>query len=495
MNSLSLQFKNLQVPDIWEVKDAINKVKNAVLKYTEMEAKVHEATNNEPWGPSSTLMQQIAQATHNYAHFNEIMPTIYKRFTDKEAKQWRQIYKSLVLLEYLVKNGSERVIDDTRSHMSMIKMMRTFHYIDEKGKDQGINVRNRAKELAGLLEDTEKIRVERKKARLNRNKYQGVGSTPSAYGGMGSIEGNGGFGRISGFGSDSISSSNLGISSIKSTTNYNGTRFSDEYERPNRFQGSKYDDFSDEDNDSTIDCGLPKVQQTQATSASEDKKEVNLFDFENDTTQSIAAKGKEKYDDDEWGDFATGTTHDALDDFDDFQSAPALPSKIAAGAPSSSASGDLLDLLSDDTFVAPLPVSATVASSTPMTTASAVTANSPGSYQSLAPNTPSTSATQPPSPSPFHHNNIGSKVSAGNIWSQSSFASLDLLMKQPNHGGNNNNSNSNPALTSMNALKASSTSTWNSSNTANRNNIPENNSLTPMKNTIASSAFDDLLSF
>ena len=67
------------------------------------------------------------------------MPTIYKRFTEKEARQWRQIYKALQLLEFLVKHGSERVVDDARSHISMIKILRNFHYIDEKGKDQGIN--------------------------------------------------------------------------------------------------------------------------------------------------------------------------------------------------------------------------------------------------------------------------------------------------------------------------------------------------------------------
>ena len=39
--------------------------KNVVLNYTEMEAKVHEATNNEAWGASSTVMQEIAQATFN----------------------------------------------------------------------------------------------------------------------------------------------------------------------------------------------------------------------------------------------------------------------------------------------------------------------------------------------------------------------------------------------------------------------------------------------
>ena len=38
-----------------------------------------------------------------------------------------------------MKNGSERVVDDARSHLSTIKMLRSFHYIDDKGKDQGLN--------------------------------------------------------------------------------------------------------------------------------------------------------------------------------------------------------------------------------------------------------------------------------------------------------------------------------------------------------------------
>lgn len=90
-------------------------------------------------------------------NFNEIMPAIYSRFMEKEARQWRQIYKvsithidlpftrthcssqALQLLEYLIKNGSERVVDDARSHIATIKMLRNFYYVDEKGKDQGIN--------------------------------------------------------------------------------------------------------------------------------------------------------------------------------------------------------------------------------------------------------------------------------------------------------------------------------------------------------------------
>jgi len=36
-----------------------------VMNFTEMEAKVREATNNEPWGASSTQLNEIADGTHN----------------------------------------------------------------------------------------------------------------------------------------------------------------------------------------------------------------------------------------------------------------------------------------------------------------------------------------------------------------------------------------------------------------------------------------------
>ena len=51
----------------WDLKSTLNKVKNAVMNYTEMEAKVREATSNgilclnwsliiDPWGAASTLL-------------------------------------------------------------------------------------------------------------------------------------------------------------------------------------------------------------------------------------------------------------------------------------------------------------------------------------------------------------------------------------------------------------------------------------------------------
>lgn len=69
--------------------------------------------------------------------------------------------KALQLLEYLVKNGSQRVVDRAKDHVYDLKALKGFFYTDEKNKDQGINVRNRAKEILELLADDNKIRDER----------------------------------------------------------------------------------------------------------------------------------------------------------------------------------------------------------------------------------------------------------------------------------------------------------------------------------------------
>ena len=72
------------------------------------------------------------------------------------------MYKALTLLEYLIKNGHERVVHNARDHQYELKGLSHFEYIDEKGKDQGINVRNRSKEIASLLGDPDRIKEERK---------------------------------------------------------------------------------------------------------------------------------------------------------------------------------------------------------------------------------------------------------------------------------------------------------------------------------------------
>ncbi|KAI1772133.1 ENTH-domain-containing protein [Hypoxylon cercidicola] len=332
-NNLKDQVANLT---LYDIKAGVRKVQNAVMNYTEMEAKVREATNNEPWGASSTLMQEIANGTFNYQTLNEIMPMIYRRFTEKAAEEWRQIYKALQLLEFLIKHGSERVIDDARGHITLLKMLRQFHYIDQNGKDQGINVRNRAKELAEMLGDVDRIRAERKKARTNKAKYTGVeGGT------MGGLSGSsryGGFGSESGYGG----SSGGGYGGYSGGVYGDGGGFGgqpDEWKdtttgsRADKFE--EYDEFDEGSAPSSSSrakrpergerMGIKKT--TPVDPPKKKEPEVDLFSFDDPEPAPISATAAPTSSNGSSALAALSTTHNNDDDdFDDFQSATPAPS-------------------------------------------------------------------------------------------------------------------------------------------------------------------------
>lgn len=66
---------------------------NVVMNYTEIEGKVREATNDEPWGPTGPLMQELAHSTFTYEHFPEVMSMLWKRMLQDNKTNWRRTYK------------------------------------------------------------------------------------------------------------------------------------------------------------------------------------------------------------------------------------------------------------------------------------------------------------------------------------------------------------------------------------------------------------------
>lgn len=135
-------------------------MKNMVNNYSDAEKKVREATSNDPWGPSSSLMSEVADLTYNVVAFSEIMNMIWKRLND-HGKNWRHVYKALTLLDYLIKTGSERVALQCKENIFAIQTLKDFQYVDRDGKDQGINVREKSKQLVVLLKDEERLKAER----------------------------------------------------------------------------------------------------------------------------------------------------------------------------------------------------------------------------------------------------------------------------------------------------------------------------------------------
>ncbi|XP_014836877.1 PREDICTED: epsin-2 isoform X1 [Poecilia mexicana] len=158
-------------------------MKNMVNNYSDAEKKVREATSNDPWGPSSSLMSEVADLTYNVVAFSEIMNMIWKRLND-HGKNWRHVYKALTLLDYLIKTGSERVALQCKENIFAIQTLKDFQYIDKDGKDQGINVREKSKQLVVLLKDEERLKGERSQALKTKERMAQVstGSTQMGFG-------------------------------------------------------------------------------------------------------------------------------------------------------------------------------------------------------------------------------------------------------------------------------------------------------------------------
>ncbi|XP_012342069.1 epsin-2 [Apis florea] len=171
MPTMAMQKMRRQGQDVMQVnlagirRDIVNLAHN----YSNAQKAVRKATSNDPWGPSSTLMAEIADLTYNVVAFTEIMQMLWKRLND-HGKNWRHVYKALVLLEYLIKTGTEKVAQQCKENIFAIQTLKDFQYM-EGSKDQGVNVREKAKQLVALLKDDERLRNERARALKAKERF------------------------------------------------------------------------------------------------------------------------------------------------------------------------------------------------------------------------------------------------------------------------------------------------------------------------------------
>ena len=207
-------------------------------------------------------------------------------------------------------------------------MLRQFHFIDENGKDQGVNVRNRSGELTKLLSDVESIRSERKKARANKNKYGGVEGGGGLSGGFSSGAG----GRYGGFGSESAGYGGYQGEVYGDGGGFGGreTDYSETQRRGDQFE--EYD--AEEEGATSASTRRPTSSATRKAPAPAKKKEPvpDLFDFGDEETP-VTNNGKAPSNVlDDFGPTQSNTADE--DDFDDFQSAT-----LAAAQPASQFGG------------------------------------------------------------------------------------------------------------------------------------------------------------
>ncbi|MCE0482259.1 hypothetical protein HAX54_040841 [Datura stramonium] len=345
------------------VREIKREVNLKVLKVPEIEQKVLDATDDEPWGPHGTALAEIAQATKKFSECQMVMNVLWTRLTEN-GKNWRYVYKSLAVIEYLVAHGAERAVDDIIEHTYQISSLTSFEYVEPSGKDMGINVRKKAENVVALLNNKEKIQEVRNKATANREKYVGLSSSGVTYKASSASFGSSSSGfqsseRYGGFGNKS-----------------DGDSFKDSYNEKDRYDEDKVDQRTYKSKKGSSRYGS-KVQDTVSASGSKTIKKVG--EPENSSSRPSQS--------------STVPSTNYEEDFDDFDPRGTLSSKPSAGNSNQvdlfaqNLIGDLLDaptpaptatstvnsdpsevdLFADATFVSAKPQSETgVTSQTPM---------------------------------------------------------------------------------------------------------------------------------
>ena len=143
---------------------------------------MYEVLSHKNWGASSTLMNEIARDTFDYEKFAVISQLTWEAMENQRPAAWRVVFKGLTLLEHLIKNGSERCVDDARNHGHSLRALHQFNYY-EGTIDRGLGVREKSKQLVEILADDDRIREERQKAKQLREKFGGNLGGTGSYGG------------------------------------------------------------------------------------------------------------------------------------------------------------------------------------------------------------------------------------------------------------------------------------------------------------------------
>lgn len=97
------------------------------MNYTEFEGKVREATNDEAWGPTGALMQELAHVTFSYEHFPEVMSMLWKRMLQDNKQHWRRTYK--VMLKFYLFEFFYYFLICIRNIWATVGILSDFNYL------------------------------------------------------------------------------------------------------------------------------------------------------------------------------------------------------------------------------------------------------------------------------------------------------------------------------------------------------------------------------
>ena len=137
----------------------------AVIRY------VKDATSHRTYGTLREHFETITTLTYQYDS-RLVCETLLRRLSD-DGKYWRHIYKALLLIDCILKNGSTEAVAFFKQHVVEIKTLQGFQKRKEStGQDVGVNIRERSKHVVALLTDDDELeRVREHQAQL-KDKFE-----------------------------------------------------------------------------------------------------------------------------------------------------------------------------------------------------------------------------------------------------------------------------------------------------------------------------------
>ncbi|CAK8576055.1 unnamed protein product [Lathyrus sativus] len=173
---MSTSFFEFKKQASFFLKEKIKTARLALTDVTPAQLMVEEATNGNPWAPTTVTLRSISKAAFDLDDYSRIIEILHTRLVKFEKKNWRVSYNSLIVLEHLLTHGPESVAEEFQSDKDVINQLNCFQFIDENGFNWGLTVRKKSERVMKLLEEGSLLKEERTHARKLSRGIQGFGS-------------------------------------------------------------------------------------------------------------------------------------------------------------------------------------------------------------------------------------------------------------------------------------------------------------------------------
>ncbi|KAF6987741.1 hypothetical protein CFC21_005358 [Triticum aestivum] len=162
------------------LQDKYKQARLALGDVTPAELAVQEATNDDACVPDAKTLASIAEAAFDIDDYWRIANVLHRRLgCVHDWKEWRPVYKALVVLEFLLTHGPEELPGDFLPDMQALRDLRGFTYTDDKGFDWGASMQRRADSVVGLLTDADRLKDARQRVRSLSFSHDGGSPTSS----------------------------------------------------------------------------------------------------------------------------------------------------------------------------------------------------------------------------------------------------------------------------------------------------------------------------